>query len=830
MAMRRAFRLLLVLTCFCACFCATASAAAEEPAAHATFALVIGVNTSVDRGVAPLRYADDDAARYLDLFRALGARTYVLTRPDDNTRRLHPQAAAEALLPVHADFKRAVAALASDVEQARKRRVRTVVYFVYAGHGGVEDGKGYLTLEDARIDGAALDAEVVDAVGADQTHFIVDACDSYFLALGRGPGGERYESHGFSDLGGLRRRDSVGLLLSTSSARESHEWGGVQAGIFSHEVRSALYGAADADGDAQVSYREVSAFVERANAAIANERYRPDVYARAPKDSPILLDLRSRRHARIEVPGTHANHYYLEDAKGVRIADLHNAPNQSAYLMRPVRGGALYLHRLEDDAEYAIPAAPEAVAIADLEAGEPRTRARGAANDAFQSLFALPFGRATVESFALREPKPVEAERGSGARIRRYGGIALLGVSVAGLAGGAFTLASARDARASVGASSSQADAAAANDRIRARNTLAGVEIGVAGAALSGGLLLLLWPEAAAHVDVAASPSAGGSIFMGPSNRLRAPLVFLALAASGCVPVADEADARAPARAAGVTCVARPRIRVFRNPKYAPPWTRGAPPDGHANDEGGNGKDGGRQDASPADAGGPTCGAVPSRSRASRSTTATRVASIAMASVVSWGFAAATESIAPPVRGRALAFDGDRDGGDAGGSYVRVMDSADAGEHACTGECRPVPAQFTSAITIAVYLRLTGMQPFAHILGQWYGSDSYMLMTEGDDAGQRMELAVQTSDADAGPITITAPVAVDTWIHWVATYGGGHAASIATARSSPTRSRRTRPFDAPTCHWSWARSAAKARAAAISIMPIGAGDERLTSL
>ena len=44
----------------------------------------------------------------------------------------------------------------------------------------------------------------------------------------------------------------IGFLLSTSSGRESHEWEGVQAGVFSHEVRSGLYGAADVETGAAV--------------------------------------------------------------------------------------------------------------------------------------------------------------------------------------------------------------------------------------------------------------------------------------------------------------------------------------------------------------------------------------------------------------------------------------------------------------------------------------------------------------------------------------------------------------------------------------------------
>ena len=55
----------------------TGEARAAEPES-ATFALVVGVNTSLDKDVAPLKYADDDAARYFDLFRLLGARTTVL--------------------------------------------------------------------------------------------------------------------------------------------------------------------------------------------------------------------------------------------------------------------------------------------------------------------------------------------------------------------------------------------------------------------------------------------------------------------------------------------------------------------------------------------------------------------------------------------------------------------------------------------------------------------------------------------------------------------------------------------------------------------------------
>jgi hypothetical protein len=91
-------------------------ARAEAPAdVSATFALVIGVNASPEPDLPPLQFADDDAARYLDLFRALGARTYLLSRLDENTRRLHAQAAAEAIPPRRAELERTIAALSREV-------------------------------------------------------------------------------------------------------------------------------------------------------------------------------------------------------------------------------------------------------------------------------------------------------------------------------------------------------------------------------------------------------------------------------------------------------------------------------------------------------------------------------------------------------------------------------------------------------------------------------------------------------------------------------------------------------------------------------------------
>jgi len=497
--MNRVGMLLLVCALLGFASVVRAAPAASSLPDVARFALIIGVNQGYKSNAATLRYADDDAARYLELFRSLGARSYLLSRLDENTRRLNPQAAAEALTPNAAELERSLRALTADLERARQRHVRTIVYFVYAGHGTLEDGRGYISLEDAQLGEAELEA-FVDRLKADQTHFIVDACYSYFLAAARGPGGQRRPAEGFSRMSGLAARRGVGLLLSTSSARESHEWSAFEAGVFSHEVRSGLYGAADADGDGQVSYQEIAGFVQRANAAVPSERFRPDVFARAPSTSGTLIDLREGLRRRVHVPGGETAHYLLEDTRGVRLADFHNAAGQELSILRPP--GLLYLRRVEGDQEVVLPAAPDVIELAELEPQPSQVRARGAANDVYDALFTLPFGRADVVPLAasVSQTPLSDARPASRPAWRTATGGGLVALGVLGATGGALTLLSAKQLKSNIPGDASQRDISAYNARISTRNQLAGVELGAGAAALSSGLLLLFWPSGAEKV------------------------------------------------------------------------------------------------------------------------------------------------------------------------------------------------------------------------------------------------------------------------------------------------------------------------------------------
>lgn len=468
------------------------SAHAEPAAAVARFALLIGVNHSVDPSQATLRYADDDAALYFELFRGLGARTYLVTRADANTRRLHPQAVAEAVEPRRVAFDQIVAQLTADMARARALQVRTRLYVIYAGHGSVRAGQGAVALEDAQLTGAEL-AQIIDRSGADEAHVIIDACYSFFLAYPRGPGGRRRPLAGLRKLGPLADSDRIGLLLSTSSDKESHEWEGLQSGVFSYEVRSGLSGAADADGDGQVTYREMAAFVERANAAIPNERFRPEVHARPPATSGLLLDLKPGLTRRVVVPG--GAHFVLENADGVRLVDLHGTQGTAIQLLRSAQTSPLFLREAGSHLEFAIPSQPEVVKLAMLEPTMARASERGAAHESFGQLFALPFDGSVVEAYRFRPLPDFAAEERIDQRLRRLQttGYSLLGAGGAALVTGAALSLSALALRDEGVGGRTQSQIAARNGEIDRRNLgVIGMYSSAAALAVSGAIILLL--------------------------------------------------------------------------------------------------------------------------------------------------------------------------------------------------------------------------------------------------------------------------------------------------------------------------------------------------
>lgn len=463
--------------------------------------LILGVNHGVDPSLPILRYADDDAVQYADLFRALGGKTQLLTRIDPDTRRLvTPEAVALAREPRRAELTRAVAALAADVAAARAHGQRTMLYFVYAGHGNVDGKDAYLALEDGRLDGNDIEHEIVDKVHADESHLIIDACYSYLVV--RGPGGRWRDVPVFAR-GGLSRRTDVGLLLSTTATHESHEWVGFQAGIFSHEVRSGLYGAADLDGDGQITYVEIASFVRRANEAIPNERFRPEIYEKPPVSAAQLIDLRGVSGRRLRLDATAKDdHYLFEDGLGRRLADFHNASGHELNMLLPGGGQDLYLKRVGvNETEFAIPATPDVISLADLSPQEPRFTSKGATEKAFSLIFSLPFDEQAIAEYVQNAPGAdgVEVSHDDAGPMpfwREAAATVAFGVAVAEGVAAVSLRSSALEAQHQANNPLlSGRDTAALNDRMANRRHLAELSIGVASAALLTGFWLVFAPR-----------------------------------------------------------------------------------------------------------------------------------------------------------------------------------------------------------------------------------------------------------------------------------------------------------------------------------------------
>jgi len=397
-------RLVVAAALVCTSLLAALPSQAQDETAR--FALVIGANDSIDEDLPTLSYADDDAARYYDFFNSIGVRTRLIASLDDSTSRLHPDAAKVALPAIGTSFDAQLAALVHDVKRARADDRFVEVYFVFAGHGNHKDGKGYLTLEDRRIRGRDLFGDVVTQINADRTHLIVDACYSFLLTQDRGPGGRRKAAQGFANLNHLSQ-NGVGLILSTSSAARSHEWQGFQAGVFSHEVRSGLYGAADVDGDGRVSYRELASFVQSANRSVKNEKFKPKIFVRPPNDDNVLLDLKLDTPPTLLLDGQVAGHYLLEDADGIRYFDVHNSRRQTLRLVRPQKS-PLFLRRMKDastadDIEYVIKDQAPTVRVAQLDVSKPEGQSRGAEHHAFSSLFDRPHSEEQLDRFSISD-------------------------------------------------------------------------------------------------------------------------------------------------------------------------------------------------------------------------------------------------------------------------------------------------------------------------------------------------------------------------------------------------------------------------------------------
>ncbi len=465
-------------------------------------AIVVAHNDAVDGEFEPLAYADDDGARWYELLTTAGVNVTLLSVLDAETQALHPRAASESRLPSSSELGVALKRTFAAIGRAREDGRRTEFYFIYVGHGSIApSGEGAMHLHDRRFLRSELFAKILAPSPATMNHVLIDACHAYLMVARRGgsPALDRAIA-GLLEREDLDAYPNTGVLLSTSRSKEVHEWSRYRAGIFSHQLRSALAGAADVDGDGSVGYAEAEAFVAAANARVTHPEAKLEIFVRPPRmrEDAVLLSREWAPEApTVRIPPKLAGRWWLEDDRGVRYADLHASPGESVELLLVPQSAYV----LQDGASrIVLPLDVVRTADAGAFARVPtEVVARGSTLLAFQrDLFAVPFGRAWYEGFAasrrpdrlgLKMSRPSEPSS-----VRPAVGVSLLvlgaGAAIAGMVFGLEAEQAASDHRTAIG---TRAEVQGLRSLADERATIAHVLFLSAGLLAGAGALTLVW-------------------------------------------------------------------------------------------------------------------------------------------------------------------------------------------------------------------------------------------------------------------------------------------------------------------------------------------------
>jgi hypothetical protein len=395
-----------------------------------TYAVVVAQNRSLDPGVKALKYADDDGVKNWELLSLYAERASLFVVLDDETARMHPEAARHAEVPERAAILERLREYDEKMAADIARGDEPELFFVYAGHGDVDaTGQGYINLHDAKLTRSDLYREGIAPSKGRFVHVIVDACKSYFMVNSRGgkkwvddrvdPASDRSDAQvkAFLEEEQLERYPRAGVIVATSGDQETHEWSRYQGGILSHELRSALSGAADVNGDGRVEYSELRAFLAAANARVKHPEARVEVFSRAPAldRHRALIDLRAAGAGRFLhfSPGL-SGRFHIEDDRGVRYADLNKEAGASFDVVVSGRRG-YYVRRSQamvDESEEVEVRTPGArrVEIAALPWRQRAVASRGSLDQTFrQDLYKVAYGKGFYDGFvATSGDIPVE--------------------------------------------------------------------------------------------------------------------------------------------------------------------------------------------------------------------------------------------------------------------------------------------------------------------------------------------------------------------------------------------------------------------------------------
>jgi hypothetical protein len=481
-------------------------------AANAVFSIAIGFNGAPagEDSVRPLRFADDDAASFHELARGLADRSYLLTVLDTESQRRFPTLAAEAISPTLAELRRVVAEVGAAVDAARGDPPTVLIFYSGHGTGGGKEGAA-LTLLDGALTRDVLYDEVLARLHARFIHVFIDACHAEAILRPRDRQAEIVtatprEVGAYLEKETMARFPHVGAVVASTAGAQAHEWDRYGSGIFTHELLSALRGAADVDGNRRIEYSEIAAFITAANRAVGDPRARPQVVVRAPPLDPRapIVDLGNLRgvaflRGRPASLGT----FSLEDARGNRILDMRADRGYEVALAVPAED-TLYLRTARGESVLRLKP-HETVDMETLPFTQAELRSRDALNAALRrGLFATEFGPAYYRGFVDRsddllavdvpDPDPAPGAGGRPAAEVRRGPRA---ATAAGVASGVLAVTAgvlggvAWQARRDFDRTTFEADAAHDADRYRLTGTLSVAAL--VAAALSGCLASYLY-------------------------------------------------------------------------------------------------------------------------------------------------------------------------------------------------------------------------------------------------------------------------------------------------------------------------------------------------
>ena len=390
----------------------------------------------------------------------------------------------------------------------------------------------FLALADGELTRQRL-YKFLGKLPASYGHLFIDACHAEAVIGARGAFGKEVDAQGFNvsdsdaqrilETQTLARFPNIGAVMATTRDQEAHEWSKIESGVFTHELLSGLEGAADVNGDGEIEYSEIEAFIASANQSIRDHRAVPHVVALAPRQNSRapLVDLReSSGTGFLEGDFAPLGHFSIELEGGQRYLDANLGEGSSPRIAVPA-GASLFVVAAGREAALKV-GADQVVRVENLSFKPRELASRGSIESAYRTaLFEQPFGRSFYVGFAtatgrspiaLESPRPAETAVEplvEPSNVRRGVAIGSFCLSGAALVAAGVTGGLTWHAKREFDQTDLQRPASEARDRYNRYGTAAVATGSLAAAAAIAGWLL--WPDAGDAVVSLTLPSHGGA-------------------------------------------------------------------------------------------------------------------------------------------------------------------------------------------------------------------------------------------------------------------------------------------------------------------------------